>query len=307
MKSGSRLEQLLTAGEFVVTAELGPPRSAGVKGIKRKGALLKDCVDAINVTDNQTAIVRVASMAVCAVLRDLGAEPVMQMVCRDRNRIALQSDVLGAALLGIKNILCLSGDHQTFGDHPTAKNVLDIDSIQLLRTLQRMRDERKFLSGEEIKAPLKIFIGAAANPFADPCEFRVIRLAKKVKAGADFIQTQCIFDLERFERWMEEVRERGLHEQVHILAGVTPLKSPRMARYMSESVAGMRIPGDILARMKDADDPKQEGVRICVETIERLKAIEGVRGIHIMAVAWEEIVPALVEQAGLKSQDKSKK
>lgn len=205
MKAGTNLEKVLDSGAFAVTAEAGPPKGTGTKGILRKGELLRSCCDAVNMTDNQTAIVRMSSMAGCALLKQQGVEPVMQMVVRDRNRIALQSDVLGAIALGIGNILCLSGDHQKFGNHPTAKGVFDIDSIQLIQTLKNMRDEKKFLSGEDVSGAVPLFIGAVANPYADPFEYRVLRLAKKIKAGADFIQTQAVYDVAKFARWMEMV------------------------------------------------------------------------------------------------------
>ena len=301
MKAGSNLEKILSSGGFAVTGELGPPKGADVSVIERKASLLKGNVDAINVTDNQTAIVRMSSIAVGAILQRMGLEATMQMVCRDRNRIAIQSDIFGAYGLGIRNILCLSGDHQKFGNHPTAKNVFDLDSIQLIQTVKLMRDEHKVLGGDEIEGVPAMFIGAAANPFADPFEFRVIRLAKKVAAGVDFIQTQCIYDMDKFERFMQMVRDRGLHEKVHILAGVTPLKSVGMARYMKEKVAGMEVPDEIIARMKSAgkEKAKEEGLNICVEQIQRLRKIEGVHGIHLMAIEWEDVVHSIVERAGL--------
>jgi methylenetetrahydrofolate reductase (NADPH) len=301
MKAGSNLEKILSSGGFAVTGELGPPKGADVSVIERKASLLKGNVDAINVTDNQTAIVRMSSIAVGAILQRMGLEATMQMVCRDRNRIAIQSDIFGAYGLGIRNILCLSGDHQKFGNHPTAKNVFDLDSIQLIQTVKLMRDEHKVLGGDEIEGVPAMFIGAAANPFADPFEYRVIRLAKKVAAGVDFIQTQCIYDMDKFERFMQMVRDRGLHEKVHILAGVTPLKSVGMARYMKEKVAGMEVPDEIIARMKSAGKEKarEEGLNICVEQIQRLRKIEGVHGIHLMAIEWEDAVHSVVERAGL--------
>jgi methylenetetrahydrofolate reductase (NADPH) len=306
MKSGSNLERILTEGKFAVTAELGPPKSADAELVEKKADLLKGHVDAVNITDNQTAIVRMSSIGAARLTLEKGLEPVMQMVCRDRNRIAIQSDVLGAYALGIKNMLCLTGDHQKFGNHPTAKNVFDLDSIQLLDMMKGMRDDKVFQCGEEIKnskkAPVvepKMFFGAAENPFAHPYEFRAIRLAKKVNAGADFIQTQCIFDVPRFKEWMKEIVDLGLHEKVFILAGVMPVKSAGQVRYMKNNVAGMSIPDSLLNRMKDADDPKAEGVDFVVELINEVKEIEGVRGVHIMAVEWEEIVPSIVERAGL--------
>jgi methylenetetrahydrofolate reductase (NADPH) len=269
--------------------------------IKKKGALLKDVVDAVNVTDNQTSVVRMSSLSSCVLLSQMGIDPTLQMVTRDRNRIAIQSDILGAAALGIHNILCLSGDHQKFGDHPTAKNVYDMDSIHLIQTVKYMRDEGKFLGGDEIKGVPRLFIGAAENPFADPFESRVVRLAKKIAAGVQFIQTQCIFNLDRFKKWMEQVRDRGLHEKVYILGGITPMKSIGMANYMKNMVPGMDVPDELIARIKGVDKDKRadEGIRIAVETINELKTIEGVRGVHIMAIEWEEMVPRIAEEAGL--------
>jgi len=299
MRAGSNLERILEAGEFAVTAELGPPRGTSRRVIETKAQLLRDCCDAINITDNQTAIVRMGSLASCAILRGLGLEPVLQITTRDRNRLAIQSDVLGAAALGIKNVLCLSGDHQRLGDHPQAKGVWDLDSIQLIQTLRMMRDEKKLLSGSEIKGEVPLFIGAAANPFVEPLEFRVIRLRKKVEAGADFIQTQAVFDMERFKKFMAEVCEQGLDEKVHILAGVIPIKSAGMARYMRDYVAGVIVPDEMVSRMEDAKDPKEEGIKICLELIEQIIEVPGVHGLHVMAVGWEEVVPEILKRARL--------
>ena len=299
MKAGTNLEKVLESEKFAVTAEAGPPKGTNAEVIQKKGELLRHCCDAVNVTDNQTAIVRMSSLAGCMLLKQQGVEPVMQMVVRDRNRLALQADVLGAVALGIGNILCLSGDHQKFGNHPTAKGVFDIDSIQLIQTLKQMRDEKKFLSGEDIFGEVPLFIGAAANPFADPFEYRVSRLAKKIKAGADFIQTQAVYDIDRFAKWMEMARERGLDKQTHILAGVIPIKSVGMVRYMRDYVPGVIVPDEIVTRMEKAESAREEGFRIILEIIEQLKEIPGVHGIHIMAVGWEDIVPEMVEKAGL--------
>jgi len=299
MKAGTNLERVLESGGFAVTAEAGPPKGTSTAVIQRKGELLRHCCDAVNVTDNQTAIVRMSSLASCALLKQQGVDPIMQIVCRDRNRIAIQSDVLGGVALGIGNILCLSGDHQTFGNHPTAKNVFDIDSIQLIQTLKNMRDEKKFLCGEDVTGEVPLYIGAVENPYADPFEFRVVRLAKKVKAGADFIQTQAVYDIAKFAKWMEMVTGRGLDKQVHILAGVIPIRSAGMARYMRDYVSGVSVPDEIVTRMEEASNAKEEGARIALEIIEQLKDIPGVHGIHIMAVGWEDIVPQIVEQAGL--------
>lgn len=297
MKAGTNLEKILESGGFAVTAEVGPPKGTTARVVQRKGELLKSICDALNVTDNQTAIVRMSSLASCVLLKQLGVDPVMQIVCRDRNRIAIQSDVLGAVAFGIGNILCLSGDHQRLGNHPSAKSVFDLDSIQLIQTLKQMRDEKKFICGETISGEVPLFIGAAENPYADPFEYRVVRLAKKIKAGADFIQTQGVFDVRKFARWMEQVRDRGLDKQVHILAGVIPVKSAGMARYMRDYVAGVYVPDELVTRMEDAQDAKEEGLKVCLEIIEELKDIPGIHGIHIMAVGWEDVVPVIVERA----------
>jgi len=299
MKSGSNLEKVLTEGHFAVTSEMGPPKGSSGDFVRKTAEHLKLCCDAMNVTDNQTAIVRMSSLAACAILSQMGIDPVMQMVTRDRNRLAMQSDILGAVALGIRNLLCLSGDHQKFGNHPTAKNVHDLDSIQLEQMVKRMRDEGLFISGDKISGEVPLFVGAAANPFADPFEFRVLRLAKKIKAGADFIQTQAVFDVPRFSKWMKMVRDQGLHEQVYILAGLIPMKSAGMARYMRKYVAGLMIPDELVKRMESASDAKAEGVNIACELIEQIRDIPGLRGIHIMAVAWEEIVPEIVGRAQL--------
>jgi methylenetetrahydrofolate reductase (NADPH) len=297
----SRLKRILDMGELAVTAECGPPKGADPDAILRKADLLSGKVDAINVTDNQTAIVRMSSLAACSLLLSRGLEPVLQVVVRDRNRIALQSDILGASAIGIKNILCLSGDHQSFGNQPQAMGVFDLDSIQLVQTVKNMRDQGTVLGGESLTKSPQLFIGAAANPFADPLELRVIRLAKKIRAGADFIQTQCVYNLQRFQEWMNMIRGKGLTEQVSILAGVTPLKSAGMARYMRDKVAGMDIPDEVITRIEGVPKGKQrkEGIQICVETIQRLKEMQGIKGFHVMAIEWEEAVGEIVERAGL--------
>ncbi len=302
MKSNSNLEKVLAAGHFAVTGECGPPRGADAEIVRKKARLLKGFVDGVNITDNQTAMVRMSSFAAALIVKDEGMDPIMQMVCRDRNRIAMQSDILGAAAHGINNLVCLSGDHQQFGDHPMAKNVYDIDSIQLVNMVKTMRDENFFQGGKEIKfGGPSIFIGAAANPFAHPLKIRVPRLAKKAAAGADFIQTQCIYNVDRFKEWMKEAVDRGLHEKVKILAGVTPMKSFGMANYMAKNVAGIDVPPEMLKRMKDAgkEKAKEEGLTILNETIEQMKEIEGVAGIHIMAIEWEEAVEGIVKRANL--------
>jgi len=305
MKSAGRLEKVLTAGEFAVTAELGPPQNANPEAIKKKSKHCIGNVDGANITDNQTAIVRMSSIAAGAIALSCGVEPIIQMVCRDRNRLAMQSDILGAAALGIQNLLCLSGDHQTFGNHPDAKNVYDVDSMQLIAMVKKMRDEKQFLCGDEIKEhEPKLFIGAVANPFADPFEFRVMRLAKKIDAGADFIQTQCIFDMKKFSEWMKMVVDEGLGEKTYILAGLTPVRSHRALKYMKNNVAGMSIPDELITRVESAEDPKEEGVKICLEMIEQIRGIEGVSGIHLMPIGWESITPVILERAGLLPRPK---
>lgn len=297
----SKLHKVLEGGHFAVTAEIGPPKHASAQGLMHHAQMLGSCVDAANITDCQTAIVRLSSIAAGVHVLGCGVEPIVQMTCRDRNRIAIQADLLGAYSLGLRNLLCLSGDHQKFGNHPTARNVYDLDAVQMISLMRRMRDESKFFCGEEIKEHQPLFyIGAVANPFADPFEFRVDRLEKKIEAGAQFIQTQCVFDLERFERFMELVRARGLDQRARILAGVTPLKSWRAARYLQTGVSGMSVPEALVERLKKAEDPKKEGVMVCVEQIKHIKEkVKGVHGVHIMAIAWEEVVPGIVERAGL--------
>jgi methylenetetrahydrofolate reductase (NADPH) len=296
----SNLERVLSEGRFAVTAEIGPPKGADSDKIRQKAEMLKGYADAFNITDNQTAVVRLCSLAGCFILLNMDMEPVLQISCRDRNRIALQSDVLGASALDVKNILCVTGDHQSFGNHPGAKGVFDVDSIQLIQMIKDMRDKGLFQSGDELLARRPdVFIGAAANPFADPFEFRVDRLGKKVLAGADFIQTQSVYNFDRFLEWMDKVRSHGLDKKVYILAGVTPLKSLKMAHRMKFYVPGVDVPDSIYHRMKNAVDPAQEGYNIALETILRLKKVKGIHGVHITALFWENIIPSLVEESGL--------
>jgi methylenetetrahydrofolate reductase (NADPH) len=319
--AGSNLERVLRAGHFAVTGELGPPQNADPAIIREKAEILKGNCDAANITDNQTAIVRMSSIAAGAILVQMGLEPIIQMVCRDRNRLAMQSDLLGAYALGIRNLLCLSGDHQTFGNHPNSKNVFDLDSVQMVQMVTQMRDDKIFQCGDPIKGlEPRFFIGAAAAPFADPIDYRPYRLMKKVNAGANFIQTQLIYDVEAFKTFMQKVRDLGLHERTFILAGVGPLKSPGMARYMKESVPGILVPDEILERMTKVGAPwagknkdeltkedkkaraeawKDEGIKICIELIQELREIKGVAGVHIMAIEWEEAVKPIAEGAGL--------
>jgi 5,10-methylenetetrahydrofolate reductase len=306
LKSDSKLEKLLARGEFVVTGELGPPKSVDMSVLDEKIGALSGAVDAVNITDNQTAIVRISSIGTAFYIMARGLEPVVQMTCRDRNRLAIQADLLGAYLNGARNLLCLTGDHQSFGNHPQAKQVYDIDSIQLIWMVKQMRDEKTFQCGEEIRNSKKaeiheprFFIGAAANPFADPLEWRVSRLEKKAAAGVDFVQTQCVYDMECFRRWMEEVVARGLHKKVKILAGITPVRSLGMLRYMKSSVAGISIPDSLMERFEKAADVKEEGKQFALEQIEQFRRMEGVAGVHIMAIEAEKTVRGIVEDAGL--------
>ncbi len=301
MKPRSNLERVLIEGKFAVTGELGPPRGANADAVKEKAQYLKGMVDAVNITDNQTAVARMASIAASALAIREGLEPNYQMVCRDRNRIAMQADILGASALGIRNILCLSGDHQAFGDDPNSKKVFDIDSIQLVGLVKKMRDEGKFMSGKEIDTPPEMFIGAAANPFAEPFELRVFRLAKKIQAGADFVQTQCIYNMDRFREWVKQANDMGLTEQVYVLAGVTPMKSLGMARYMKNNVPGLDVPDWVIDRLKGVEKKKQasEGIEICCEQIAEFKEMQGIAGVHVMAIEWEKRMPEIAERAKL--------
>ena len=298
-RSGSNLERMLKNGHFAVTAELGPPKNADAEVIRKKAAILKGNVDAVNLTDNQTAIVRMSSIGAGALALQAGLEPVMQMTCRDRNRLGMQSDLLGAYALGLRNILCLTGDHQTFGNHPQSKNVHDLDSLQLVQMVVGLRDKACFQCGEEIKGVNpRFFVGAAENPFGDPFDWRPYRLAKKAKAGADFIQTQLIYNVPRFKEFMRRVVDVG------------PLKTAGAAKYMRDQVPGMDVPDEVVGRMEAAGKgiedkkakaaaAKDEGIRICIELIQQMREIEGVAGVHIMAIEWEEAVPVIMEKAGL--------
>lgn len=289
------LRQKIESGQFVWCGEIGPPQSCDGDVIRKKAQYFKGNVDAVNITDNQTAIVRLSSIASAKILLEEGLEPIIQMTCRDRNRLAIQSDLLGAAALGISNVLCLTGDHQSFGDQPEARGVFDLDSIQLVATVAHMN--RGFLlSGLEMKKATNFLIGAAANPFAQPFEMRLIRLFKKIEAGARFIQTQPVFDLELFSKWMDRVVAMGLHQRAAILAGVMPVKSAKALIYMKQEVPGVKISDEYIERMNRATDPTEEGVKIAVEIIQTVKRINGVRGIHLMPVMWESITPTIVQQ-----------
>jgi methylenetetrahydrofolate reductase (NADPH) len=305
MKSGSRLERVLAAGHFAVTVEVGPPRGPDAEAMRRKASWLKGVADAYNVTDNQTAVVRLSSIAGSLILLDQGLEPVMQMTCRDRNRIAMQSDLIGASALGIRNCLCLSGDHQRASaggklkGHPGAKNVYDVDSIQLLSILKGMRDAGVQQGGDALTSPTPFFIGAAWTPLSPPEEFRVLRLAKKIEAGADFIQTQAVYDLDGFAGQMARAAELGLPQRAAILPGIIVPKSAGMLKYMNKNVPGVRVPPELIARMQAAKDPREEAGRIMVELIAGVRAIPGVKGVHLQAIESEELLPEIVKAAGL--------
>lgn len=302
----SKLEKILKAGHFAFTGECGPPKGANVEHLKEKISHLKGMVDAVNITDNQTAVVRMSSWAASIILLQEGIEPNFQMVCRDRNRLAIQSDILGVYALGVRNMLCLSGDHQSFGNHPEAKGVFDLDSMQLIALVKKMRDEGKFINGEDIDVPPRLFIGAACNPFADPFEFRVHRLAMKIDAGADFIQTQCIYNMDRFREFMKMAVDMGLHEKCYILAGITPMKTVGMAQYLAKSVPGMDVPESLIKRLKGVEKGKvaEEGIKFALEQIEEFKEMEGVAGVHLMAIEWEHRVPEIAERAGVLPRPK---
>jgi len=306
MKSGSHLEKVLTAGHFAATGELGPPKSANPHVIHEKAGYLKGITDGVNITDNQTAIVRMSSFSVAVMLLQEGMQPTMQMTCRDRNRLAIQSDMLGAAALGVQNMLCLTGDHLRFGNHPTARGVHDLDSMQLIAMVKAMRDEKKFANGEVMDVEPRFFIGAAENPFADPFDYRPYRLAKKIAAGADFIQTQLIYNVPKFKEFMRRVVDLGLDKKAYILAGVGPIKSIGMARYMQKSVPGMDVPEDVITRLKGVpkDKVKDEGIKQCADMIRELREVPGVAGVHVMAIEWEEAVHQIMEQAGLLPRPK---
>jgi methylenetetrahydrofolate reductase (NADPH) len=302
---GSNLERVLAAGHFAVTAEVGPPRGPNPEAIYKKGQIVKGIADAYNVTDNQTAVVRMSSVAASRLLLDQGLEPVMQMVCRDRNRIAMQSDLLGAWALGLRNCLCLSGDHQTAGaggklkGHPGAKNVYDVDSVQLLTIVKGLRDEARQEGGDAIDSPALFFIGAAWTPLGPPVTFRAMRLAKKVEAGADFVQTQAVYDVPCFAEAMQRAADMGLPERVAILPGIILPRSAGMLKYMNASVPGIQVPEALIERMGAAVDPKEEGFRIAVELIQAVRQIPGVRGVHLQAIEAEHLLPELAERAGL--------
>jgi 5,10-methylenetetrahydrofolate reductase len=297
-RSGSRLEALLARGAFVVTAEFPPPDSADPADVVARLEPFRGCVDALNVTDASGANCHMSSVAVSVLLLQAGCEPVMQVACRDRNRIAIQGDLLGAAALGVRNVLCLTGDHVGNGDHPGAKHVGDLDSLTLLATARKLRDASEFLSGRSIAHPPKLFLGAAGNPFAASLEARIDRLRRKIAAGAQFVQTQYCFDLERLERFMRLAREEGLHEAARIVVGVGPIASAKTARWLRSHVPGVHLPDAVVARLERASDPREEGRRICIELIRGIREIDGVAGVHLMAHRQERMVPSIVAESG---------
>ncbi|MCL4767407.1 MAG: methylenetetrahydrofolate reductase [Hyphomicrobiaceae bacterium] len=294
----SRLQELLASGAFTVTAEIAPPDSSDPEEVYRRLEVFNGCVDALNVTDASGANCHMSSLAMSVLLLQAGCEPIMQMTCRDRNRIAIQGDILGAAALGVRNLLCLSGDAVSNGDHPGARHVGDLDSISLLGTVRRMRDDGRFLSGRPIEAPPRLFLGAADNPFAPPFDGRLARLAKKTRAGAQFIQTQYCFDLEAMRRYMERVRAEGLDSRCQILVGVGPIGSAKTARWLRAHVPGVSIPDSVVARLEKASDPRAEGRRICIELIRGLRQIPGIAGVHLMAPKQERAVAEIVAESG---------
>ena len=298
LASGGRLERILTSGAFAVTAEVAPPGSPDASEIRRAAQLYRSYVDAVNVTDCQRALVRVSSLAGSAVVLQEGVEPIMQMVLRDRNRIAIQSDLLGAAALGVRNVLCLRGDPPYIGNEKDAAGVFDLSTEEMITTFRNLRDHGVLRGGDRVEPPPRVYIGAAANPFGGTPEESFANLRGKVTAGADFVQTQAIYDVDAFEEWMRLVRKEWLHEKVHILAGVIPLKSPRMAQAIGR-LPGVVLPRDVQRRMEAASDPKAEGLRLAAETVAALREVPGVHGVHLMAVNWEDAVPALVKEAGL--------
>jgi methylenetetrahydrofolate reductase (NADPH) len=303
MKTKSNLARILDIGQFAVTAEISPPQNTQFDTIRRNANLIKGYVDAFNVPDGQAAVVSMASWAVCLVGVEEGLDAIVHMTCRDQNRIALQMDILAVSAFGVNNILCLSGDPIYFGNHPKAKPVFDLDSLQLIRMVKQLRDEKKFDNGELIVGTEpKLFIGAVINPFAQPLEAAVGRLKDKVTAGADFVQTQPIYNIEGFKKWMELVREKGLHKEVKIIAGITPITSLAAARYMKTKVPNMDIPDRIIERLKNVrnkEEAAEEGIKIAVETINQLKQIEGVAGVHIMTLQREELIPKICNAASL--------
>jgi 5,10-methylenetetrahydrofolate reductase len=297
----SRFERLLASGAFAVTAEFSPPDSADPAEVFTRLDYFREGVDAINVTDGSGANCHMSSLGVSALLLQAGFDPVMQITCRDRNRIAIQGDILGAAALGIRNLLCLTGDSTLIGDHPDAKPVCDLDSMSLLQTARVMRDEGRFLSGRKLNAVPRLFLGGADNPFAPPFGMRPMRLARKIAAGAQFVQTQYCFDLDLLETYMQRVRDEGLHERCRILIGVGPIGSAKTARWLRSKVPGVHIPDEVVMRLVQAADPRAEGRKICVELIQAIRMIPGIAGVHIMAARQEHLIPEILRESGVRT------
>ncbi len=297
--SRGRLERVLRRGEFAVTTELNPPDSANPQDVYERAAVFNGWVDGINAVDASGANCHMSSVGICALLTRMGYAPIMQIACRDKNRIAIQGDVLGASAMGVQNIMCLTGDGVQAGDQPGAKPVFDLDCMSLLETVRLMRDNGKFLSGRKLTTPPNVFLGAAINPFAPPYDFRPYRLAKKIEAGAQFVQSQYCFDVPMFRTYMDKVRDLGLHEKVFILCGVGPLASAKTAKWIRSNVPGIHIPDDIIKRLEGAQDQKKEGKQICIDIINEVKEIAGVSGIHVMAYRQEEYVAEIVHESGV--------
>jgi methylenetetrahydrofolate reductase (NADPH) len=295
MSTYSPFQRRLQAGQIVVTGELAPPKGAARGALEKLASAMRGSIDAINLTDNQRGVGRMSALGAGIVMSQLGIEPIVQMTCQHRNRIAIQADVLSGAVCGIPNFLCMTGDHPKIGDHPDAKNVLDLNSFQMIKMLRAMRDESRFQSGTPLAEAPQFFLGGVANPNIE----RVARLEKKIQSGAEFIQTQIIFDVERFRQWMSDVRAAGLHKQAYILAGVMVIRSASSAQFLRDHLPGSRVPDAVIERMERAENAEQEGVRIAGELAQELLAIEGVRGIHIMSVGWTKAIPLVVATAGL--------
>lgn len=295
MTAHSTFQQRLQAGQLVITGEIAPPKGADRASLERLANNLAGKVDAVNLTDNQRGIGRMSALGAGVILTQLGHEPIMQMTCQHRNRIALQADALSASTCGIRNILCMTGDHPKIGDHPDAKNVLDLNSFQLIKMMRTLRDQACFQSGVSLSTAPQFFVGAVSNPNIE----RVARLEKKIQSGAEFIQTQLLFDLERFNTWMTDARAAGLHQQAYIIAGVMVLRSAKSARFLRDHLPGSRVPDWVIERMDRAEDGEQEGIRIAAELTQELLAVEGVRGVHLMSVGWTKAIPCVIEAAGL--------
>lgn len=303
--AASTLERVLRAGKFAVTAEIVPPRVPNLSVVGKKFEMLRELADAINITDNASASVKICSLAVCAYLVQQGGEPVFQVTARDRNRLALQADLIGAYALGVRNVFAVTGDYINMGDHPAGKPVYDMDSVHIIQMFDKIR--RGYMdSGIELRSTSKtplvqpnFFLGAAANPFGDPVPFHVLKVAKKRRAGADFIQTQCTFDIARVKEFMGMVVDKGYHEGLPFLIGIMPVKSARPLEFMAKEVPGMRVPAEAIARMKGAQNGEEEGIQMAVETIEQVRQIPGVSGIHLMTVSWEAVIPEVLKRAGL--------